>query len=567
MYGLSKIHKPLVNDFPRLRPILSAINTGTYKWAKFFVPLLKPFTSNNYTVKDSFDFAKEITQQSSKLFMASLDVDSLFTNVPLNETIEICVNELFKSSQTVSGLKKQQVLEMLSLTTKENVILFDEKYYSQIDGVAMDSPLGPTLANIFLCHHETTWIKNCPKAFKPVYSKRYVDHISVLFEKPGQVSRFVNYMNKRHKNIKFSFETEKDNSFSFLNVKICREKDKFTTNVFRKDTFSGIYTNFSSFVALEHKFGLVYTLLHRSFTIVSDFSKFHFEVEPLKKTLHKNAYQRNFLDKCISKFINNIFIQTEKDNSFSFLNVKICREKDKFTTNVFRKDTFSGIYTNFSSFVALEHKFGLVYTLLHRSFTIVSDFSKFHFEVEPLKKTLHKNAYQRNFLDKCISKFINNIFIQKHVVTTVPKLELRITLPFLGNISSITKKRLNKCIGKRLKFCKLKIIFQTDNRLMNYFRFKDCVPETLQSNFVYKFKCGSCTASYYGKTYRHMKVRISEHQVVSPRTGKRVKGTLSASVRDHMLNSNRNVRPGMFGLGMVLKEIHLAYSTRFLSRE
>ena len=76
-------------------------------------------TIYDYTVKDSFDFAKDITQQSSKLFMASLDVDSLFTNVPLDETIEICVNELFKSSQTVSGLNKQQVLEMLSLTTKE----------------------------------------------------------------------------------------------------------------------------------------------------------------------------------------------------------------------------------------------------------------------------------------------------------------------------------------------------------------------------------------------------------------------------------------------------------------
>ena len=299
---------------------------------------------------------------------------------------------------------------MLSLNTKENVILFDEKYYSQIDGVTMGSPLGPTFANIFLCHHETTRLKSCPKAFKPVYYKRYVDDIFVLFEKPEQVSRFVNYMNKRHKNIKFSFENEKDNSFSFLDVKICREKDKFTTNVFRKDTFSCIYTNFSSFVALEHKFGLVYTLLHRSFTIVSDFPKFQFEVETLKKTL-----------------------------------------------------------------------------------------------------------------------------------STVPKLELRITLPFLGNISSITKKRMNRCIGKGFKFCKLKIIFQTGNRLMNYFRFKDCVPETLQCNFVYKFKCGSCTASYYGKTYRHMKFRISEHQGVSPRTGKRVKGTLSTSVRDHMLNCNHTV--------------------------
>ena len=59
-----------------------------------------------------------------------------------------------KSSQTVSGFDKQQVLEVLSLTNKENVILFDQKYYSQIDWVAMGSPLGPTLANIFLCHHE-----------------------------------------------------------------------------------------------------------------------------------------------------------------------------------------------------------------------------------------------------------------------------------------------------------------------------------------------------------------------------------------------------------------------------
>ena len=92
--------------------------------------------------------------------MAPLDVDLLFTNVPLDETIEICVKELFKSSQTVSDLNKQQVLEMLWLTTKENFILFDQKYYSQIDGVAMGSPLGPTFANIFLCYHETTWLKN-----------------------------------------------------------------------------------------------------------------------------------------------------------------------------------------------------------------------------------------------------------------------------------------------------------------------------------------------------------------------------------------------------------------------
>ena len=76
-----------------------------------------------------------------------------------------------------------------------------------------------------------------------------------MFEKLEKVLRFVKYMNKRYKNIKFSFKTEKDNSFTFLDVKICKEKDKFTISVFRKDTFSGVYTNFSCFIALKHKFG------------------------------------------------------------------------------------------------------------------------------------------------------------------------------------------------------------------------------------------------------------------------------------------------------------------------
>ena len=64
------------------------------------------------------------------------------------------------------------------------------------------------------------------------------------------------------------------------------------------------------------------------------------------------------------------------------------------------------------------------------------------------------------------SKFVN-IFVQKSVDTTVPKLKFRILLLYLGSISSITKKKLNRCISKRTKFCKLKIIFGTGNRLLD----------------------------------------------------------------------------------------------------
>ena len=113
--------------------------------------------------------------------MASLDVESLFTNVPLDEILGICVNELFKNKQIISGLDKNQVHEMLSLTLKESIILFDNKYYSQLEGVAMGSPLGPTFANTFLCYHEVNWLKNSPEVFRAVYYKRFVDDIFVLF--------------------------------------------------------------------------------------------------------------------------------------------------------------------------------------------------------------------------------------------------------------------------------------------------------------------------------------------------------------------------------------------------
>ena len=85
---------------------MSVLNTPTYKLAKFLVPILKPLTTNEFTVKGSFHFAEEIVDQQHDLFMGSLDVDSLFTNIPLEETIEICTNELFKETETAEGLNK-----------------------------------------------------------------------------------------------------------------------------------------------------------------------------------------------------------------------------------------------------------------------------------------------------------------------------------------------------------------------------------------------------------------------------------------------------------------------------
>ena len=90
LHGLCKVHKQLVDNCPCFRPIMSAIKTPTYNLAKFLIPLLEPNTTNMYTVKYSFEFAKEIADQDPGLFMASLDIESLFTNITLEETISVC---------------------------------------------------------------------------------------------------------------------------------------------------------------------------------------------------------------------------------------------------------------------------------------------------------------------------------------------------------------------------------------------------------------------------------------------------------------------------------------------
>ena len=111
----------------------------------------------------------------------------------------------------------------------------------------------------------------------------------------------------------------------------------------------------------------------------------------------------------------------------------------------------------------------------------------------------------------------------------------------MGKMLALVKSGLARSLHKCLPFWKIKIAFKISNRLKNYFIFKDVVPEPLRSCLIYNFTCGSCNASYIGKTFRHMKVRVSEHQGVSPRTGKHLKGTLSTSVRDHMLDCNHMV--------------------------
>ena len=85
LYGQAKVHKRVKDSCPSFRPILSVIGTPTYDLAKFLVPILKPLTENEYIVHGLFSFASEASKFNSKNIMTSLDVERLFTNIPLEE--------------------------------------------------------------------------------------------------------------------------------------------------------------------------------------------------------------------------------------------------------------------------------------------------------------------------------------------------------------------------------------------------------------------------------------------------------------------------------------------------
>ena len=77
---------------------------------------------------------------------------------------------------------------------------------------------------------------------------------------------------------------------SFLDVEISRENGKFVTTVYRRRTFSGVYTHLESFLPSTHKFGMLYSLVYRCFTLRSDWTKFNRELVTLKEIFRRNGY-------------------------------------------------------------------------------------------------------------------------------------------------------------------------------------------------------------------------------------------------------------------------------------
>ena len=174
LYGLCKKHKP---GLP-FRPVVSMINTAEYHLAKYLDSIIKPHIPSEFMLDSTSSFLGKLKEFCFKPtdILISFDVVSLFTNVPLAQTIDKIADHIYELDSRPT-FDKKTFKKLLHMATS-GIFVYRERYYQQIDGVTMGSPLGPTMANFCLAKLEAQLLRdNRDEVCAPALYLRYVDEI------------------------------------------------------------------------------------------------------------------------------------------------------------------------------------------------------------------------------------------------------------------------------------------------------------------------------------------------------------------------------------------------------
>ena len=171
----------------------------------------------------------------------------------------------------------------------------------------MGSPLAPVLANIFMGFYESKWL-NEYNLNKPKFYLRYVDDIVAAFGKEQDSLDFLNFLNKRYPNIKFTIEKQTNHFRAFLDVSIPGiNNQNLTLQTYHKSTNTGLLLNFKSFRSFSYKISLTKCLIDRLFKICNNWNSFHNDIENIKSNLIKNADPSSLIAKIIKKYLDYVF--------------------------------------------------------------------------------------------------------------------------------------------------------------------------------------------------------------------------------------------------------------------
>ena len=293
IYGLSKFHKP---NIP-LRPIMSCVNTFAYDLSAFLANILSPLTGNSdFRVTNSAHFASIISSEKiqDNEIMVSFDVESLFTNVPIEGAVQAARRKLESDPGLAdcTTLTPAEIADLLDFVLRSTYFQYNGSIYKQQEGAAMGSPVSAVIANLYMEAFEEQAIESAP--YKPKVWKRYVDDTFTILGR-GNVDRFLHHLNSQQTTIRFTKETEKESKVAFLDTSVSREPDgRLTTSVYRKPTHTGQY---DSHHPQSVKRGIVKCLYDRAKRLVTKPSVISEEKRHLSSVLVSNGYPSSFVQK------------------------------------------------------------------------------------------------------------------------------------------------------------------------------------------------------------------------------------------------------------------------------
>ena len=304
LYGTCKVHKP---SYP-LRPIVSMVNTPVYNLAKYLDKLIKPMIPQRYSINSNVEFIKQMDEfeHQDGDYCISFDVVSLFTNIPLTETIEIVARcYCAETSSNKPSIPEESFVRLLQCATG-GTFSHRQRLYKQTDGVSMGNPLAPTLANFFMGTMEKSLMDPTPatgdSTTVPAMYVRYVDDIFCIFRKDDDFKPFLMKLNSYHPNLKFTYEMGGE-SLPFLDMKVTLEPTTFTTEVFRKATDTNVVMNNDSMAPTKWKTALAKWFIHRAERLCSNKMLFEKEVSHLKDIFRKNGYPDCFFEKVLHEHL------------------------------------------------------------------------------------------------------------------------------------------------------------------------------------------------------------------------------------------------------------------------
>ena len=237
------------------------------------------------------------------VFLCFYDVCSLFTNVPLAETIEICADALYNGELTQSPFSRAVFVELMQTATSSVEFSFNNIMHQQIDGVAMGSPL----ANIFVEYHEALFFK---RVNKPLIYYRYIDDTFAVFNHEDKYNEFFSHLNSLHPSLRSTFKKECNRTLPFLDVLVEKNDHEFVTSIYRKPTFTCQYIRWNSFCPMKRKTNLISTLVHRALVICSK-STLQNELSNIRSILINNGYSEAVINAVITKKINQFHRPTQ----------------------------------------------------------------------------------------------------------------------------------------------------------------------------------------------------------------------------------------------------------------